>query len=120
MTPSLQATSDAGSVEPFAGPLKAALIWPGAIGISVGLHWWSFVFRPLPHNNMLNGIELVAIVVIAILEAVLVPVAIFKLLRQPEFRNWRNVVVTLVAIVGALPGALLLIGAWIFAGGDWA
>jgi hypothetical protein len=55
---------------------------------------------------------------IAVIETVVVPFAIFKLLRQPELRNWCNVAITLVAIVGSFPGALLILGVWAL-GGDW-
>jgi hypothetical protein len=86
-------------LEPFAGPLKVALI--------------------LAHDQSINGLEATAIAAITILEAILVPFAIFKLLSQPGFRSWRNVAVTLIAMAGAMPGALLLIGSWLPAGGDW-
>jgi hypothetical protein len=106
------------SSEPFARLLSAALIWPGAVGAVIGLHWVLIALRPMPHDTGMKLFEMIAIVIVILLEMAAVPLAIFKLLRQREFRNWRNIAVTLVGVVGALPGALLLLGMWAL-GGDW-
>jgi hypothetical protein len=76
-------------------------------------------FRPMPHDTGMNFIELVAMVIVVLFEAAAVPLALFKLFRRREFRNRRNVVATLIGIVGALPGAFLLLGMWALGGGDW-
>lgn len=113
----MPATGSRRSSESFSKLLQAALVLPCAIGITVALHVESSSFGPWPHD--FNVSELVAIVAIAIFEAVVVPFAVFKLLRQPELRNWRNVVVTLIGVVGFLPGTVLILAAWLMAGGDW-
>jgi hypothetical protein len=113
------ATSNHRSSESFSKLLQAALVLPCAIGLAVSLHVESSSFGPWPHDYSVNFSELVAIIAIAIFEAAVVPFAVFKLLRQPESLNWRNVVVTLIGVVGFLPGTVLILVAWLMAGGNW-
>jgi hypothetical protein len=113
-------TPEAPLPESFTALFKVVLIWPGTVGIAIGLRWISMAFRPIPQNTGITGFEIAAILIVALVEAVAVPVALFKLLRRREFRNRRNVAATLVAIVGALPGTFALLGMWALAGGDWA
>jgi hypothetical protein len=77
-------------------------------------------FGPLPHDYTVNAFELLTMPAIARLEATVVSIATFQLMRLPELRRWRNGAATLIGMGGSLPGMLLVLGVLALAGGDSA